>query len=106
MKKKLLGIALSLASVGVVGMASEAKAAPSTSSTTIEVNANPQWQWQRDRDGRSIYNRRRTRTVRQSRVVRFWLTSLQGDVPWLLTSRTVEPDIPLTHESCANHLIT
>lgn len=71
MKKKLLGIALSLASLGVVGMASEAKAAPSTSSTTIEANANPQWQWQRDRYGRSIYNRRRTRTVRQSRVVRF-----------------------------------
>ena len=71
MKKKLLGIALSLASLGVVGMASEAKAAPSTSSTTIEASANPQWQWQRDRYGRSTYNRRRTRTVRQSRVVRF-----------------------------------
>ena len=67
MKKKLLGIALSLASVGVVGMASEAKAAPSISSTTIEANAGPQWQ--RDRYGRNIYNRRRTRTVRQTRVV-------------------------------------
>ena len=69
MKKKLLGIALSLASLGVVGMASEAKAAPSNSSTTIEANASAQWQ--RDRYGRSVYNRRRTRTVRRTRVVRF-----------------------------------
>ena len=68
MKKTLLGIALSLASLGVVGMASEAKAATSNSSTTMEANAGPQWQ--RDRYGRSIYNRRRARTVRQTRVVR------------------------------------
>ena len=67
MKKTLLGIALSIASIGVVGMASEAKAAPSNNSTTIEANASPQWQ--RDRYSRSIYNRR-TRTVRQTRVVR------------------------------------
>jgi hypothetical protein len=68
--KKVLGIALALASLGVFGMASEAKAAASENSA-ITTSASPQWQWQRDRYGQRGYNRRRARTFRQSRIVRF-----------------------------------
>ena len=67
--KKLLGITLALASLGVTGLASETKAAElSNTSVTVEANAAPQWQ--RDRRGRRVYNNRRARTVRQTRVVR------------------------------------
>ena len=63
--KRLLGLALAVASIGVVGLESEAKAVES--STNSEVVASSA-QWQRDRYGRRIYNRRRT--VRRTRVVR------------------------------------
>jgi hypothetical protein len=65
--KKLLGITLALASLGITGVASETKAAELTkANVTVEANAAPQWQ--RDR-GRRV-NNRRTRSVRQTRVVR------------------------------------
>ena len=66
--KKLLGMTLALASLGITGFASETKAAElSNTSVTVEASAAPQWQ--RDRWGRRVYNRR-ARTVRQTRVVR------------------------------------
>lgn len=65
--KRLLGLALAFASIGVVGIASEAKA-NELSANSIAVAANANAQWQRDRYGRRIYNRRRT--VRRTRVVR------------------------------------
>ena len=65
--KKLLGLALAVASIGTVGLASEAKAnEAANNSVTVATYANAQWQ--RDRHGRRIYNRRRT--VRRTRVVR------------------------------------
>ena len=64
--KRLLVIALAFASIGVVGLTSEAKANGLSSNITVAANANPQWQ--RDRYGRRINNRRRT--VRRTRVVR------------------------------------
>jgi hypothetical protein len=71
--KRVLGIALALASLGFTGFTSEAKATEiSRSNVTLEANANPQLaQWERDRYGRRVYNRRRMRVVRQSRVVRY-----------------------------------
>ena len=63
--RKLLGLALALASIGVVGLESEGKA-NEVSSNSVVVASNAQWQ--RDRYGRRIYNRRRW--VRRSRVVR------------------------------------
>ena len=63
--RKLLGLALALASIGVVGFESEAKANEvSNNSVVVASNA----QWQRDRYGRRTYNRRRS--VRRTRVVR------------------------------------
>ena len=63
--KRLLGLALAVASIGVVGLGSEAKAVEN--STNIAVVASSA-QWQRDRYGRRSYNRRRT--VTRTRVVR------------------------------------
>jgi hypothetical protein len=67
---KLLGITLALASLGFTGLASETKAAERTSANvTMESAAAPQWR--RDRWGRRVYNDyRRTRTARQTRVIR------------------------------------
>jgi hypothetical protein len=65
--KKLLGVVLALASMGVVGIASEAKAnEASVKAVTIAANASPQWE--RDRRGRRYNNRRRS--VTRTRVVR------------------------------------
>lgn len=65
--KKLLGLVLAFASIGVVGLASEAKANEvSVSNVTIAANATPQWE--RDRRGRRYNNRRRS--VTRTRVVR------------------------------------
>jgi hypothetical protein len=67
--KKLLGIALTLASLGITGMASEAKSTElASTNVTVEANAAPEWQ--RDRRPNYNNNRRRARTVRQTRVVR------------------------------------
>lgn len=67
--KRLLGLALTLASIGsgggIVGLGSEARA--NEISTNSEVAASSA-QWQRDRYGRRVYNRRRL--VRRTRVVR------------------------------------
>ncbi len=72
MKKRILGIALGLLSMGFV-VSAEAKTAD-VSQNTLAANAAPQWQ--RDRYGRR-YERRndrrynnRSRTVTQSRLVR------------------------------------
>jgi hypothetical protein len=70
--KRILGIALALASLGFAGFTSETQATePSGSNVTVTANANPQMaQWERDRYGKRVWNRRRVRTVRRSRVVR------------------------------------
>jgi hypothetical protein len=71
MKKRVLGIALAIVSMGFV-VSAEAK---STSvNSTVAANAVPQWQ--RDRYGDRRYDRRdnrynRRRTVTQSRYVRY-----------------------------------
>lgn len=62
--KRLLGLALAAAAIGVVGFGSEAKAENSTNSVVATTSA----QWQRDRYDRRINNRRRT--VTRTRVVR------------------------------------
>lgn len=67
--KKLLGLALSLASIGFVASSAEAKATGSsaTAATTVSANAAaPQW---RNRDWRGR-NNRRVRVVTQTRTVR------------------------------------
>jgi len=65
--KKLLGLVIAFASIGVVGVASEAKAnEASLNAVTIAANASPQWE--RDRRGRRANNRQRS--VRRTRVVR------------------------------------
>jgi hypothetical protein len=70
--KRLMGLTLALASLGVFGIASEAKAAElSQNSATVAANSSPQVQWQRDRYGRRVYNRGRGYSVTRSRVVRY-----------------------------------
>lgn len=65
--KKLLAIALTLASFVVMGFGEQASAA--TSSATFEAaSAAPQWQ---ERNWRNRRNRSRVRTYRTSRVVRY-----------------------------------
>ncbi|MGH9875817.1 MAG: hypothetical protein ACRD9S_25470 [Pyrinomonadaceae bacterium] len=70
--KRILGIAIALASLGFGGFSSEANATElSRSSLTVAANASPQLaQWERDRYGRRHYNRRRARRVTRTRVVR------------------------------------
>jgi len=64
--KKILGLVLAFASIGVVGLASEAKANEvSINNVTVAASAAPQWE--RNRRGR--YNNRR-RSVTRTRVVR------------------------------------
>ena len=76
--KKLLGIALAIATLGI-GVSSEAKASD-VSQQTSTVAASSATQWQRDRYGRRYdrrndrrYDRRynRQRSVTQSRLVRY-----------------------------------
>lgn len=65
--KRLLGLALAVASIAVVDFPSEVNAKElSPNNISVTANANPQWY--RDRYGRRVYNRRRT--VTRSRVVR------------------------------------
>jgi hypothetical protein len=73
--KRLLGIALALVSMGFVVSAEAKTADVSHENSNVTASAAPQWQ--RDRYGRrydrrydSRYNRR-SRTVTQSRVVRY-----------------------------------
>jgi hypothetical protein len=74
MKKRVLGIALAIVSMGFVVSAEAKSTGVSNVNSTVATNAAPQWQ--RDRYGRrydrrydSRYNRRRT--VTQSRYVRY-----------------------------------
>jgi hypothetical protein len=68
--KKFLGLVLALASIGFVGLGSEAQASEKTHATTVlSASAAPQWTY--DRYGRRGYNRRRVRTTTRSRIVRY-----------------------------------
>jgi hypothetical protein len=75
--KRLLGLTLALASLGVFGMATEAKASELSRDRNVIVTANAspqQWGWQRDRYGRRIYDRRsyrRAQAYTRTRVVRY-----------------------------------
>ena len=74
MKKRVLGIALAIVSMGFVGSAEAKTTDVSQVNSTIAANAVPQWQ--RDRYGRRYdrrYDRRynRRRTVTRSRYVRY-----------------------------------
>ena len=70
MMKKLFALVLALASIGFVGLGSEAQASEKTHATTVlSASAAPQWIY--DRYGRRGYNRRRVRTTRRSRIVRY-----------------------------------
>ena len=71
--KKVLGIALALATLTFEGFALETKAAElSKSNVTLAANASPQMaQWERDRYGRRVYNRRYNRRRTITRVVRY-----------------------------------
>lgn len=64
--KRILGLVLALASIGVVGLTSEAKA-NDLSANTITMAAAATPQWRRDRN-RRINNRVRTAT--RTRVIR------------------------------------
>jgi hypothetical protein len=68
--KRILGIALVLASMGLADFA-VAKANNETSPTSVTVAANAAPQWQQDRYGRRVYTRRRVRQVTQYRTVRY-----------------------------------
>ena len=69
--KRLLGIALALASIVFLNPATEAQAGELMRGTTVVAANAPVGQWTYDRYGRRVYNRRRARTVRRSRIVRF-----------------------------------
>jgi hypothetical protein len=68
--KKVLGIALAIASLGI-GISAEAKASDvSQQNSTVAASSAPQWQ--RDRYGRRYErNNNRRRTVTRSRLVRY-----------------------------------
>jgi hypothetical protein len=69
--KRLLGFTLALASLGIFGLSSEAKASElSRNNEVVAVSSSPQWQ--RDPYNRRIYNnRRRPYAFTRSRVVRY-----------------------------------
>ena len=75
MKKRVLGIALAIVSMGFVVSAEAKTTGVSNVNSTVAANAAPQWQ--RDRYGNRRYDRRddrrynRRRTVTQSRYVRY-----------------------------------
>ena len=69
MMKKVLGIALAIASLGI-GVSAEAKASD-VSQQNSTVAASPAAQWQRDRYGRRYDRNNRRRSVTQSRLVRY-----------------------------------
>ena len=63
--KKLLGLTLSLASIGFVASMPEAKAASSSVASTVAVENAAAPQWRRNR-----YRRSRVRVVNRTRIVR------------------------------------
>jgi hypothetical protein len=66
--KRLLGIALAVATLGGAGLSSEAKASEASPKAVVAANESPQWQ----RDRRRVYNRRRMRSVNaRSRIARY-----------------------------------
>ena len=70
MKKRVLGIALAIVSMGFVVSAEAKTSNASQVNSTLAANAVPQWQ--RDRYGNRRYDRRyNRRTVTQSRYVRY-----------------------------------
>jgi hypothetical protein len=62
--KRLLGIALAVATLGGAGLSSEAKASEASPKAVVAANESPQWQ----RDRRRVYNRRRMRSVTRARA--------------------------------------
>jgi hypothetical protein len=70
--KKILGITLAVASLGM-GLSAELKASErfSDSSTVLAANANAGAQWRRDRWSRRVNRRQTVRRATTSRVVRF-----------------------------------
>ena len=68
MKKRVLGIALAIVSMGFV-VSAEAKSTDVSQQSTIAANAVPQWGRYDNRRNDRRYNRRRT--VTQSRYVRY-----------------------------------
>lgn len=70
--KRVLGIAFALLTLGFVVPAEASTAEKSLEKATVAATTVPQWQ--RDRYGRDRYdryNRRRTRAVTRSRIVRY-----------------------------------
>ena len=67
--KRLLGISLALASLGV-GLSAEAKATGSYANSATTMTVSSSQEWRRDRWNRRVYRRRGVRRVTQSRVVR------------------------------------
>ena len=67
--KKILGIALAIATLGI-GVSAEAKASD-VSQQNSTVAASPAPQWQRDRYGRRYERNNRRRSVTRSRLVRY-----------------------------------
>ena len=67
--KKVLGIALAIATLGI-GVSAEAKASD-VSQLNSTVAASPAAQWQRDRYGRRYDRYNRRRSVTRSRLVRY-----------------------------------
>lgn len=67
--KKVLGIALAIATLGI-GVSAEAKASDvSQQNSTVAASSAPQWQ--RDRYGRRYERNNRGRSVTRSRLVRY-----------------------------------
>ena len=75
--KRVLGIALALLTLGFVVPAEASTADKSRENVTVAATPVPQWQrdrYRQDRYGRNRYDRydrRRTRAVTQSRIVRY-----------------------------------
>src|SRR5215813_13228692 len=76
--KRVLGIALALLTLGFIVPAEASPAAKSLDNATVAATPVPQWQrdrYRRDRwygrDRYDRYDRRRTRAVTQSRIVRY-----------------------------------
>ena len=71
MKKRLLGIALAVVSMGFVASAEAKTSDVSQLNSTLAANAAPQWGRDRYRNDRRYDRRNNRRTVTQTRYVRY-----------------------------------
>jgi hypothetical protein len=69
--KRILVIALALASLAFGGLTAEAKTTQLSRNNTTSAANVAGGQWQRDRWGRRVHNQRRARTFTRSRIVHF-----------------------------------